>query len=160
VDPANPPFWKTKRLDEMSEGEWESLCDGCARCCLIKLEDEDTGRLHYTDVRCRLLDGEACRCTHYGERDQRVTDCVRLTPKLVSELRWLPPTCAYRLIDEGRDLAWWHPLVSGDADTVHRAGISVRGRTRIDEDQVETDGWEQHIVAWPNRRPRAARRQG
>jgi uncharacterized cysteine cluster protein YcgN (CxxCxxCC family) len=152
------PFWKRKSLAQMSDSEWESLCDGCGRCCLVKLEDEDTGQLHFTDVRCRLLDGEACRCRSYGERSELVSDCVRLTPRLVAELPWLPPSCAYRLVHEGKDLGWWHPLVSGDPETVHLSGMSARGRTRLDEDQVGPDDWHLHIVGWPTRWSKAARR--
>ena len=122
------PFWRTKRLGEMSAREWESLCDGCGRCCLNKLIDEDTNRTVFTDVGCKLLDGETCRCTDYAHRQAKVKDCVRLTPRNVRRLSWLPPTCGYRLVAEGRDLYWWHPLVSGDPDTVHAAGVSVRGR--------------------------------
>jgi uncharacterized cysteine cluster protein YcgN (CxxCxxCC family) len=124
------PFWKRKKLKEMSREEWESLCDGCARCCLVKLEDEDTGRIHFTSAACKLLDGKTCRCTDYRNRNRRVPDCVRLTPENVGTLSWLPRTCAYRLLAEGKDLAWWHPLVSGRAETVREAGISVAGRSR------------------------------
>ena len=120
------PFWVAKTLDEMTPAEWESVCDGCARCCLVKLEDEDTGDIHYTDVGCTLLDGEACRCRDYANRQAKVADCVRLTPEAVRTLRWLPKTCGYRLLAEGKPLEWWHPLVSGNPDTVHLAEISVR----------------------------------
>src|SRR5262245_18642096 len=123
------PFWRKKRLDEMSDAEWESLCDGCGRCCLNKLEEMETGEIFWTDVACRLLDGESCRCKNYRGRRKLVPDCVKLTAKGVGKLSWLPPTCAYRLIDEGRELYWWHPLVSGDAESVHAAGVSVRGKT-------------------------------
>ena len=121
-------FWRHKSLEEMSREEWESLCDGCARCCLIKLEDEKSGEIDYTDIACRLLDHGLCRCTKYAQRTTLVPDCVDLTPQSVRTLTWLPSTCAYRLLAEGEDLQWWHPLVSGDPDTVHIAGISVRGR--------------------------------
>ena len=133
--PSEPaePFWRTKKLAEMSAVEWESLCDGCARCCLNKLEYEDTGEIAWTDVACRLLDGDSCRCRDYRAPPERVADCVALTPENVPELDWLPPTCGYRLVAEGRDLYWWHPLVSGDPETVHagrhlgaRAGRSAR----------------------------------
>ena len=143
---SDEPFWRRKSLDEMSTTEWESLCDGCARCCLIKLEDQDTGKLDYTDVACRLLDHGTCRCSDYSNRRSRVPDCVNLTPAAVRNLRWLPDTCAYRLIADGEDLAWWHPLVSGDPETVHEAGISVRGRIVAEESGIDP---EDRIVDWP-----------
>jgi uncharacterized protein len=142
------PFWKRKTLGEMTAREWESLCDGCARCCLVKLEDETDGTLYYTDVACRLIDRRACRCTDYANRAERVPDCVPLTPEKVPALSWLPPTCAYRLLAEGRDLYWWHPLVSGDPETVHRAGMSIRGRA-VAEESVAVDDLEDRIVEWP-----------
>ena len=147
------PFWRKKRLEEMSEAEWESLCDGCGRCCLNKLEDIDTGEIFWTDVACRLLDGESCRCKNYPKRRKLVPDCVQLTPKSVGKLSWLPPTCAYRLVDEGRELYWWHPLVSGDASSVHAAGISVSGKT-VSEDDVPLEFLEARTVAWPGKIPR------
>ena len=122
------PFWRAKSLAEMSRQEWESLCDGCGKCCLIKLQDKDTEQVDYTDVTCHLLDTEACRCTDYAHRHARVPDCVRLSPERLGEIvTWMPSTCAYRLLAEGRALPDWHPLVSGDPDSVHRAGQSVRG---------------------------------
>ncbi len=123
---AETPFWQRKTLAEMNKSEWESLCDGCARCCLNKLENETTGEIQYTDVACRLLDTEECRCVNYDDRKRYVPDCQILTPKTVKRLSWLPSTCAYRLIDEGKDLQWWHPLVSGDFETVPQAGIFRR----------------------------------
>lgn len=153
------PFWRTKRLEEMTAAEWESLCDGCGRCCLVKLEYEDTGAIDFTDIACRLLDTHSCRCRDYKHRRTHVEDCVKLTPRRLRSIRWLPPSCAYRLVDEGRDLYWWHPLVSGDPQTVHLAGISVRGRVRS-EDEV-TGPPEEHIVRWPGRiPPRAAQKPG
>lgn len=149
---GNEPFWLTKSLDEMSPTEWESLCDGCARCCLNKLEDEDTGEIAWTDIGCTLLDGESCRCRDYDNRSATVPDCIRLTPTEIRTLSWLPPTCAYRLVEEGRDLYWWHPLVSGDPDTVHAAGISVRGRT-VREEDFPLERWEERIVYWPEEDP-------
>jgi len=147
-------FWKTKTLDEMSPEEWELLCDGCGRCCLVKLEDVDTGELHYTDVACSLLDLGECRCTDYGNRSARVPDCVRLTPQSVAEIDWLPPTCAYRLVNENKDLYWWHPLVSGTTETVCEAGISVLGKV-VSEDQVAADDLQGRCVTWPMSRAQA-----
>ncbi len=158
-DPKAPaaPFWRTKRLGEMSQREWESLCDGCGRCCLNKLIDEDTNQTVFTDVGCRLLDGETCRCTDYAHRQAKVKDCVRLTPRNVRRLSWLPPTCGYRLVAEGRDLYWWHPLVSGDPETVHEAGVSVRGRVAASEKDVPDERLEDFIVSWPGKWPKGAR---
>ncbi len=145
------PFWKTKTLDEMSQAEWESLCDGCGRCCLHKLRDDDTGEIAWTNVACRLLDGTSCQCRDYPRRRVRVPDCVQLTPAALADIDWLPPSCAYRRVAEGRGLAWWHPLVSGNPDTVHEAGVSVRGRT-IDERRA--GALEAHVTGWPGRRPK------
>lgn len=149
----SPPFWRTKPLEAMSEPEWESLCDGCGRCCLVKLEDDDDGEIFLTDIACKLLDGEACRCRDYPNRQAQVPDCIKLDPAAARGLSWLPPTCAYRLVAEGRDLYWWHPLVSGDADTVHAAGISVRGRIGAVEDELPLEEYPLHIVQWPMRTP-------
>ena len=142
------PFWRTTPLEAMDRTQWESLCDGCGRCCLVKLEDEDTGRLFATDIGCRLFDAGACRCSDYENRQARVSDCVRLTPGNVRTIPWLPSTCAYRLVAEGQDLAWWHPLVSGDPDMIHRAGISVRGRvTASENDLAEAEDYLDHMLA-------------
>jgi uncharacterized cysteine cluster protein YcgN (CxxCxxCC family) len=150
-------FWKNKKLKEMSEAEWESLCDGCGRCCLEKLEDEDTGAIYFTNVCCQLFDEERCTCKDYPNRSQRVEDCVRLTPDKIRTLNWLPPSCAYRLLAEGRDLYWWHPLVSGDPTTVEAAGISVRGRIGGRGDEIATADLEDYIVRWPGQVPKKAR---
>ncbi len=143
-----PPFWQTKPLSAMTEDEWESLCDGCARCCLHKLEDADTGDVHYTDIACRLLDLTHCRCRAYTARARLVPDCISLRDAPPEVFRWLPSTCAYRRLAEGKPLESWHPLVSGDPRTVHRAGISVRGRV-VRERDVRPEDAEERIVDWP-----------
>ena len=158
-DTETLPFWRTKSLEEMSPSEWESLCDGCARCCLVKLEDEDDGEIHFTDIGCKLLDVKTCRCRDYKRRRERVPDCVKLTPSAVRSLSWLPVTCAYRLVAEGKDLPLWHPLVSGSAESVHDARVSVRGRVSACENDAPPESWPEHIVKWPNRPPRALRRE-
>lgn len=140
-------WWNEKPLAELSSQQWEALCDGCARCCLHKLEDEDDGQVYYTGIRCRHLDEQACRCTDYPNRSVLVPNCIRLESDSVSGLDWLPATCAYRLRAHGQPLLPWHPLVSGDADSVHRAGISIRGRCVSDE-YVHPDGYDEHIVHW------------
>ncbi len=146
---AEAPFWRTKSLEEMSPSEWESLCDGCGRCCLIKLEDEDTGEVMHTDIGCTLLDGFACRCRDYAHRQRKVPDCVRLTPEAVRSIPWLPPTCAYRLVRDGLPLYPWHHLVSGDRATIHEAGMSVRGRLAGNEEEFGEDEYPERIVEWP-----------
>ena len=146
---SEAPFWRVKRLDEMTNAEWESLCDGCGRCCLLKLEDEDTGGVYYTDVACRLLDCQSCRCTDYPGRAAKVSDCVQLTPETVDEIGWLPPTCAYRLVRDGEDLPAWHPLVSGRSASVHEAGVSVSGRVFAREGEVGEADLMGRIVSWP-----------
>jgi uncharacterized cysteine cluster protein YcgN (CxxCxxCC family) len=151
--PAPPPFWTTKTLEQMSLPEWESLCDGCGRCCLHKLRDETTDTILHTNVACRLLDTESCACSDYPRRRRKVPDCVQLTPAALGGIDWLPPTCGYRRIAEGRGLAWWHPLVSGRRDSVHEAGISVQGRA-IGERVAGP--LEQHVVDWPGRTPAAS----
>ena len=154
-DPAqsDEPFWRTVPLAAMTDAQWESLCDGCGRCCLVKLEDEDTGAIIHTDVGCRLLDGASCRCRDYPGRRAHVPDCLQLTAELVPQLGWLPPTCAYRRLAEGRGLAWWHPLVSGDADTVHLAGISAAGRVAGSECDYDVEDLFDHAAEWPAEEP-------
>jgi uncharacterized protein len=146
----SPRFWLEKSLDEMTPEEWESLCDGCGRCCLVKLEDADDGTLYHTDISCRLFDPESCRCSNYDNRAIAVPDCVTLTPHDVRTLPWLPPTCAYRMVSEGKNLAWWHPLMSGNPATVVEAGVSVKGRVFASEDTVKPDDLQSRIREWPN----------
>lgn len=141
------PFWKRMHYRAFNREQWESLCDGCGRCCLFRLEDEDTGERYFTNVCCNLFDSETCRCTDYPNRKARVPACVTLTPDELDTPDWLPATCAYRLIAEGEDLHWWHPLVSGDPETVVAAGISVRGRVIHERD---ADDPEHHLIDWPD----------
>jgi uncharacterized cysteine cluster protein YcgN (CxxCxxCC family) len=143
VDPT--PFWERKRLDQLSHAEWEALCDGCGRCCLHKLEDVDTGELHFTRVACRLLDTASARCRDYPRRRQHVPDCITLTAASVGDYAWLPRSCAYRRLAEGRGLAWWHPLVSGDPNTVRQARISVAERVISEADLAHGDELQDHI---------------
>jgi len=146
---AKIPFWREKTLEEMSGAEWESLCDGCARCCLIKLEDEDTGQIHNTSLSCTLLDTATCRCTDYANRHARVDDCIQLNADNAETLKWLPSSCAYRRLAEGRDLAWWHPLVSGTQQTVIDAGISMACKV-TSEDGIDEDDMPDYMKEWPN----------
>lgn len=147
------PFWR-KPLADLTKTEWEALCDGCGRCCLAKLEDEDTGRIYHTDIACDLFDAASCRCSNYKNRHDHVPDCVTLTKRNVPKIAWLPPTCAYRLRAEGKDLPWWHYLVSGSRNTVHTAGISARGRTGPKESDVALDDYPSRIVRWPGNAPK------
>ena len=141
-------FWETIPLAEMTTEEWEAVCDGCAKCCLVKLEDARDGAVYFTDVHCFLLDGASCRCDDYVNRSLRVPDCVVLTPAGLAEVHYLPTSCSYRRLADGRGLAAWHPLVAGDAAAVHRAGLSVRGRSRS-EAEVPAERLEDHLVDWP-----------
>jgi uncharacterized cysteine cluster protein YcgN (CxxCxxCC family) len=139
-------FWRRFPLEELNAAEWEALCDGCAKCCLIKLEGEATGEVAYTNIACRLLDLGTCRCGSYALRKQLVSGCVVLKPENLDRvLPWMPRTCAYRLVHEGRGLEPWHPLISGDPDSVHRAGVSLRGRMLPEYDVAEED-WQDHVI--------------
>ena len=141
------PFWERKTLRQMSAAEWESLCDGCGLCCLVRFEDEDSGEVVPTRVHCRLLDPEKCACSDYAGRQKHVPDCIKLTPGKVAGLKWMPKSCGYRRVHEGRGLADWHPLVSGDPESVHRAGVSVRGET-INEDELADPEDALDFAAW------------
>ena len=140
---SDRPFWETVPLVKMSRAQWESLCDGCGKCCVHKLEDEETGELFPTNVACRLLDPRTAQCKDYPNRKAHVPECVRLTPAKLETIEWLPSSCAYIRVHRGQGLADWHPLVSGDPNSVHRAGISVRGKT-VSEDDV--GDLENHII--------------
>lgn len=139
------PFWRRKTLEKMSASEWESLCDGCGKCCLYRLEDDDDGSIEATNVACRLLNCATGQCSNYPKRKQLVPDCIQLTPAKVRKMNWLPKTCAYRLVAAGRDLYWWHHLKSGSRDTVHQAGMSAAGRVISEKHAGEL---EDHVVYW------------
>jgi len=144
-----PRFWERKPLRDLNQAEWEALCDGCGKCCLNKLEDADSGQVALTRVACRLLDGQSCRCTRYDRRHHFVPECLTLTPDTIAErAHWLPRSCAYLLLWQGKPLYDWHPLISGTADSVHGAGVSVRGQT-ISECDVPFEEWEDHIIEDP-----------
>ncbi|GAP25601.1 hypothetical protein GLF_2483 [Gluconobacter frateurii NBRC 101659] len=145
-----PFFWQTTPLDQMTPEQWESLCDGCGRCCLNKLRDEDTEEVVYTTVACRLLDTQTCRCTSYLKRHRKVPDCITLTPELLADIDWLPPSCAYRLLRDGFDLPEWHPLRSGTRDSVHTSGASAGGRCISER---HAGSLENYIVDWPGEWP-------
>ncbi|WP_417239838.1 YcgN family cysteine cluster protein [Celeribacter halophilus] len=143
-------FWETVPLTKMSEEEWEALCDGCGKCCLNKIEDADTGEVYLTRVACRLLDDQSCQCGQYQIRKKLVPECIQLTPhNIETHAYWMPTTCAYRLLWQGRALPDWHPLLTGDPESVHAAGVSIRGRT-VPEFEVAEDEWEDHIIEEPN----------
>ncbi len=139
-------WWESKLLTEMTREEWEQICDHCAKCCLHKLEDEDDGTVYYTNVACSLLNSQTCECTDYQNRRTLVPDCLQLTPENLDQIQWMPPSCSYRTLKEGRKLAEWHHLVSGDKNTIHAVGKSIKGRY-IDEKQV--DDLQEHVVEWP-----------
>ena len=140
------PFWKTTPLEKMTNAQWESLCDGCGRCCLHKLRDDETEELYYTSVACRLLDVKTCQCTDYPKRHRKVQDCVTLTPAMIPELDWLPPDCAYKRLSDGEDLPSWHPLITGTPQTVITSGASAAGRC-ISERRA--GALEDYVVDWP-----------
>jgi len=141
-----PTFWESVPLNKMTDDEWEALCDGCGRCCLNKLEDPDTGHVALTRIACRLLDNESCRCAQYDIRHQFVPECIRMTSETIAKhAYWLPNTCAYKLLHEGKKLPDWHTLLTGTEQSVHAAGISVQGWS-IPEFEVPEDEWEDHIV--------------
>ena len=144
---AEARFWQTKTLAEMNDAEWEALCDGCGKCCLVKLQDDDSGEISYTDLACQLLDTDSCRCLHYQRRLELVPDCVKLTKENLSQIDFMPPSCAYRLLNEGKPLPDWHPLISGDANSTMKAGKSVKGRVR--PETLAGPALENHIVDWP-----------
>lgn len=143
---SKKPWWESIPLKDMTQEQWEALCDGCAKCCRIQLEDQD-GTRATTNVVCRYLDQDSCRCTCYEKRTKKVPLCLKLTPDNLDKLNWMPDTCAYRLINEGKRLEPWHPLVSGDKHSVHSCGESVRGRV-FSESQVDEDALESHIIEW------------
>ena len=143
------PFWQTKKLTEMTSDEWESLCDGCGKCCLVKLEDEQSGQVVFTNVHCKLLETSSCRCRDYANRQSLVEDCLKLNVSSLSQSSWLPSTCAYRLLNENKPLPDWHPLVSGSSESVHESGNSVRGRV-LSEHYVHPQELEEHIIHWVN----------
>jgi uncharacterized protein len=145
LDVDAQPFWMSKTLDEMTSVEWESLCDGCGRCCLNKIEDEDTNAIHLTKVACKLLDLRSCQCRDYPNRKTHVPDCIQIDPAQVRSLSWLPDSCGYRRVEERRGLDWWHPLVSGSADTVHEAGISLRGWAKS-ERNIKAENFMRYLI--------------
>jgi len=148
-DGLRPKFWEKVPLNKMTAPEWEALCDGCGKCCLNKIEDEETGEVFLTRIACRLLDDASCRCGQYDIRKQIVPECIVLTPSNIKiNAYWMPQTCAYRLLWEGKTLYDWHPLVSGNPDSVHQAGVSIKGLT-IPEFEVDEDEWEDHIIEEP-----------
>jgi uncharacterized cysteine cluster protein YcgN (CxxCxxCC family) len=146
ADGEKKPFWEVKRLQDMSPAEWDSVCDGCGQCCLNKIEEEDTGKIFLTRLSCSLLDLESCRCKDYENRFAKMPDCLSINMKAVRKLKWLPESCGYRRLHEGRGLAWWHPLVSGDPETVHQAGVSVRGWARSEKGVPQSE-IERYIIA-------------
>ncbi len=146
-----PRFWETVPLAELTTEEWEAVCDGCAKCCLLKLEDADDGTVYFTDVHCFLLERATCRCGDYANRTVRVPACIELAPGQLDAVFWMPMSCSYRRLAEGRGLASWHHLVTGDPDAIHRAGASIRGRA-VPETDVDDD-LEDRLIDWPATEP-------
>jgi len=145
MDDENP-FWQVKKLSELSQREWESLCDGCGKCCLHKLQDEETEALVFTSISCQYLDTDNCQCRVYSRRKEYVPDCLHLNASSLEGVhQWLPTTCAYRLLNEGKSLPSWHPLVCGDAQTIHLQHISVRDKV-ISEEKVSEDDWQDYVI--------------
>lgn len=140
-------FWKAKSMQKFSSSEWESICDGCGRCCLQKLEDEDSGEVYYTDVVCRYFDEAKCQCTEYDKRSVLVPRCVKLNYEDIERFHWLPSTCSYKVLHDTGELPKWHPLVTGDSDSVHKAGISIRGKV-ISETDIDEELWEEQVINW------------
>ncbi len=138
-------FWEKKKLHQLSKGEWEALCDGCGKCCLLKLEDDDTGKIEYTNIACKLLSKKNCRCLKYDERQNFVKDCIKLNYKNIDKIKWMPKSCAYKVLLEGKKLPKWHYLVSGDYNTIHETGNSVRGKIIKENNSIDI---EDHIVDW------------
>ena len=145
--PLEPEFWKKKPLEELTAAEWEALCDGCGKCCLFKLIEPGEEKARFTNVTCRYMDLETCRCTDYDHRHENVPECLIVTPQLAREANWLPKTCAYRLVARGLELPWWHPLRSGNAKSVILAGQSVFGKV-VSEEDVDLDDLEDMVVDW------------
>ncbi|MGF1683331.1 YcgN family cysteine cluster protein [Photobacterium minamisatsumaniensis] len=142
-------YWQQKDLQEMTDQEWEALCDGCGKCCLHKLIDDDTDEIYYTNVACSLLDNNTCSCKDYPNRFESGEECLKLTRDRIDEFVWLPETCAYRLLAEGKDIPEWHPLLTGSKDAMHKAGESVRDKIVY---EIEVIDWEDHILNHPNRK--------
>jgi len=145
MPPIQANFWKEKKLKQLSQNEWEALCDGCAKCCLHRLEDEETQEIHFTNVVCHLLDMETAQCTRYAERSVLVPNCITMTLDDLNDPYWLPSTCAYRLLAEGKELPEWHPLRSGDPESVFNSGNAILGRVVC---ETEADDLEHHMVDW------------
>ncbi|MBR1777094.1 MAG: YcgN family cysteine cluster protein [Alphaproteobacteria bacterium] len=142
---TNKPFWETKTLLEMTDDEWEALCDGCGKCCLEKVIFEEDNTLAFTNIACRLLDRRTCRCRHYADRSRYVPECQRIRPETIHQCYWLPKTCAYRLLDEGKPLPEWHPLISGTPMSVHKAKMSAAGRCVAPKPEED---FQDYIVEW------------